>query len=966
MDTSRKFVFLLSVTVSTFLAQITVRGSTFTVNSVADTGPGTLRQAITDSNANSGRDTIDFTIGSPYSIQPASALPDITDTVLIDALTGYGAPTIAVDGSAAGYVNGLTFNTVTNCEIIGLQVISFDKSGILFIDSSSNVVRQCVIYSNEVGVTICGGSFNLVGGTSGVPVNVISGNMYDGIRAASSAVHTVIQGNFIGTDASGAVAWKNLFGHGVHVQDARFTLIGGTNVSPPSLGAGNIISGNDKSGILLAEGGAHTTVQGNLLGTDIGGMTALGNRYGITVSQSASNLIGGAVAGTRNTISGNAMYGMELNSTQTYANAIVGNFIGLDSNGSNALPNSYHGIYIKEAPRNRVGGTLPGDGNVISGNGWDGIKIAGVGGVYSATGNVIQGNFIGTDQSGLQIITNGGSGISIECAYTVVGGANAGNLISGNSTGILIEDNAHHCTIVGNTIGPDITGTQILGNRFDGVLIDNVSSCSIGGTDASLRNVISGNGQHGVQIANSNACESVVEGNFIGTDIAGSNRLPNAQYGIAVWRGSSNHIGGVLQSAGNVISGNSQGGVYLSQATQTEVYRNRIGTDSSGRYALSNGMHGINMSSAHSNWIGGASSEGNLIAGNGDRGIYLNGSDFNLIQGNMIGTDVTGTNPVPNRTGIVAISSVSNLIGGFSSGAGNTIAFNEALGVEIQVLAQGIAVVGNSFFDNGMWGIGRSKMSVSANDYQDGDFGPNGGQNYPIPLTASNSGANLIVSGILNSEPNNAYWIEFYGSYACDVSGHGEGLIPLGISMDVRTDASGDAAFTNASLLLPDPPPNFITLIATESNTWNTSEFSPWTLVDSDADGMGDGFETRYFGHRTAGDPGGDHDGDLVLNLGEFLGDTDPFSYDSALQVISFNRDSTSAVVNVQSSPYRQYSLQYVTPPTDGNWHDAYLWHAGNGSFWRDGNGNLLSLDYPASETSRCYRVRARLPLAPQ
>jgi len=156
-----------------------------------------------------------------------------------------------------------------------------------------------------------------------------------------------------------------------------------------------------------------------------------------------NNTVGGTTAASRNVISGNGGDGVRLQiTTIDNHNVISGNFIGTDVTGSAALPNDENGVHIDGGRKNVIGGATAGAGNVISGNGGDGVLIDNTfGGSEEARGNVIQGNLIGTNAAGTAGL---GSSIGIHVDAqpdTVIGGTGVGarNVVSGNAIGILLR-----------------------------------------------------------------------------------------------------------------------------------------------------------------------------------------------------------------------------------------------------------------------------------------------------------------------------------------------------------------------------------------------------------------------------------------------------------------------------------------------------------------------------------------------
>jgi titin len=268
--------------------------------------------------------------------------------------------------------------------------------------------------------------------------------------------------------------------------------------------------------------------------------------------------------------------------------------------------------------------------------------------------------------------------------------AESRNLISGNGQGVQVSSSlsgrATGNIVRGNYIGTDITGSASLGNTISGVLIDGAANSIIGGETSTSRNVVSGNGSHGVCLLTSAAKGNVVEGNFIGIDATGTRKLPNRMEGVAVLGGSSNIIGGTTAGSGNVISGNGRHGVSLHDA-QNVVQGNYIGTDVTGTIALGNSGVGVDVTAAWGNTIGGTVSEArNVISANATGvALGLRSSHGNVVQGNLIGTDVTGTTVLGNTVDglIVHSDAYGNTIGGTAAGARNVISGNGRYGAHI-------------------------------------------------------------------------------------------------------------------------------------------------------------------------------------------------------------------------------------------------------------------------------------------
>ena len=201
---------------------------------------------------------------------------------------------IVVDG--AGQNSGLTINNVANCLIQGLAI-----SG-----SAAN---------------------------AGV------------IMQGANATNNVLQGCFIGTDATGTVAAPNTINGVTIMSGAHLNTIGGDTGATP--GARNVISGNTSVGLVIQDpASSNNLIEGNYIGTEATGLKELGNGLdGIAIKNAAqSNTVGSATVGTRNLISGNLGNGISLSGDSTNANVVQGNYIGTDRSGTAALSNGNSGM----------------------------------------------------------------------------------------------------------------------------------------------------------------------------------------------------------------------------------------------------------------------------------------------------------------------------------------------------------------------------------------------------------------------------------------------------------------------------------------------------------------------------------------------------------------------------------------------------------------------------------------------
>lgn len=800
----------------------------FLVTNTHDSGDGSLRQAILDANATAGPDVIRFAIpgSGVQTITPMSALPALTDTTFLDGWSqggaGYtGSPLIELDGSAAGQAQGLIV-VAPDTTVRGLVINRFAASGIYVASTSGTWIYGYYIgldptgtdsyLGNATGVSFFAVSHATVGSNADgvndlLERNVISGGYQYPVGGLSviQSDDITVRGNYFGTDASGTqvistVSTEFPTGNGA-------SSIFGLNSSDLII-IDNLVSGGANAGILLFND-ARPVIQGNRIGTNAAGTAALGfaRTAGIWMDFGTHDaLIGGTAPGAGNLISGNFWGVVAYDAPNT---TIQGNFIGTDITGTYAIPNQLDGVVVGHAASVNVliGGTAPGAGNLISGNG---VGI----GVAETNGPVwIEGNYVGTDITGRYAIGNG-HGVYVRATSNVtVGGSSpaARNLISGNANSGIAFANGSGNLAAGNYVGTEKTGTTALANGTGVALFGSQS-------DAVIDNLISGNGVIGVFM--SNVANNVFRGNRIGTNAAGTAAVPNVGWGVFGYGNNTDNL-----FDGNLISGNTGVGFEIAQPTdQRNVLQgNYIGNDITGTVALGNGSAGVRLYQAPDNTV-----VGNVISSNGGDGIAIGigTATGNVIQGNAIGTDASGTFDLGNDgSGIyILIGASDNTIGGIAASEGNRIAFNRGAGVLVDSGTNN-SLRGNAIYGNGGLGIelGVNLLpGVTPNDAGDGDDGPNRLQNFPV-ITLSEAGLTTHVAGSLSSTPNTTFMLDFYANPVADPSGFGEGRRYLG-TVTVTTDAGGDAGF-DAYLAGASLDGEFITATATDP-VGNTSEFS--------------------------------------------------------------------------------------------------------------------------------------------
>jgi len=349
---------------------------------------------------------------------------------------------------------------------------------------------------------------------------------------------------------------------------------------------GNVISANDESIVIGGAGADGNVVKGNLIGVDASGSSPLNNRNGVHIhAEARANLIGGSNPGDRNIISGNKGVGITIRGS---ANLVQGNYIGTDASGTVAIPNGMEGIWIAPgAQDNIIGGRSVEERNVISGNDLFGLSISGRG----ATGNVVKGNYIGVDASGSAALANPhGLVIGDGAQNNVIGGPGRGegNVISANGTGVLIRGaDTSGNTIIGNYIGTDASGGQPLGNALGIWMLKGAHQNIIGGGEG---NVISGNSLYGVHVEGPETVGNTIRGNSI---------YSNGRRGIQTTDGGNGELEPPAISDVNPLRGSAcpkcTVDIYSDSGDEGEVYEGSTAADGDGGFIFEGSASGPNI-----------------------------------------------------------------------------------------------------------------------------------------------------------------------------------------------------------------------------------------------------------------------------------------------------------------------------------------------------------------------------------
>ena len=396
--------------------------------------------------------------------------------------------------------------------------------------------------------------------------------------------------------------------------------------------------------------------------------------------------------------------------------------------------------------------------------------------------------------------------------------------------GIQVNE-AGNITIAGNWIGMDVDGVA-RGTTFEGIYITSFFNPSynnlIGGTAPADRNVIAGN-RYGIWFNGSTTGNSWVQGNFIGTDPTGTLPRGNLFGGVYIFTGTNITIGGGTTAARNIIGGATAAGgtgVTVQSGPNNWIQGNFIGTDVTGQYDLGNIADGVYLINSIGTRI-----TGNEIVNNRANGINLSTSSGTVMENNLVGTDNTGTRPLGNALAGITITGSTNRVGGLNAGQANTIEFNGGAGVSVTATtAVQNEVSGNSIYDNGGLAIDLGPTGITTNDVLDVDAGANGLQNFPVLTNAAVAYSTLTVQGTLNSKAGATYRVELFATPTWDATNIPEGKQFLGTT-GVSTDGNGNASFSTTVATVPDT--NYvITATATDANG-NTSEFSAGVAISS-------------------------------------------------------------------------------------------------------------------------------------
>ncbi|HLY02051.1 MAG TPA: hypothetical protein VKR56_06075 [Candidatus Cybelea sp.] len=505
---------------------------------------------------------------------------------------------------------------------------------------------------------------------------------------------------------------------------------------------GIAIGGAKGNGITLDAGSI--TLNRNYIGLDLKGAELGNDGDGIYVSaQSSKDRIGlnpsGASGAVANVISANAGNGISLHGSS--GDVIAANRIGTNVSGKVAIANGANGIWLTAASNdNEIGGTrfvdsathkannptgskgttqpvfvVPPDGNLVSGNGANGILIDG-----ASQENVLNGNFVGTTQDGDAAIPNAGDGVRILSSndntlagckfvnnpfvyYNVLSGNHGNGLRVYDSNGVIVQ---------GNFFGIGANNSTVIANYADGILIDGSSQKTQVGGVIPLGNVSAGNIRNGIEVAGTAA--GFITFNTFGGLLAFKGAAPNGNDGLLI-----TSTGGSQTVRTNVFSGNINNGIEIAgNASGVTVGPDIVGLSTKGNSLLPNGGDGVLIGgNAHDNVIGDfyrSVIPQNTFGGNLAYGLaIMDGAHDNDVVHNFIGTDVLGAFALPNQQGGIYVGAYAarNRIGGKTTDPKepklNLISGNVGNGVTLDAGSSYTSVIANWI---GLNGHGKSAL----------------------------------------------------------------------------------------------------------------------------------------------------------------------------------------------------------------------------------------------------------------
>ncbi len=718
--------------------------SAIAVTNLNDSGPGSLRQAITTADAAHGSQTIDFNVAGTIHLT-SGALPAVTASVDIDGTSAPGfaaAPVVEIDFN---HFTGLQFNagssgsTLSSLSLVGATGagVALNAGGDTLLGDYIGLALDgmTVDANGGNGLELNGSSGNTIGGAATQDRNVISGNHVNGIFVNGSSSN-VIEGNYIGTDATGAVDLGNTQ-NGILVtgSGAKNNTIGGTT--------GNVISGNNANGVLVNGSSTLTTVSGNTIGLAASGSAALGNTLdGVLVQNSSGNLIGQSNPVTSVTYnSATTVDGQPVSAWQGIRNSdTAGQYLLAGTSGSNGLlfdgtmagvGTSYLVNYPGSATTSVYGPDNQGSGNIALVGSYKNSDASAPTTAVKVNGFVFTGTTAALSQ-GSDYQTIDYPGAEFNYVHSEMGGLAVGNYDSANSQGAPIgAGNAY----VYNVAQQTFTAISYPGSKSNtayGIWYNGGTSYTIAGgwSPSVVNNALNQNQPIGQaylvdydsatgKFTNWTSFSYPHGTNFV-THFEG---ISSVEKGVYTLSADSVQAGSTSAAQGSLVSVTRSASGAFGPATWVNLNYTAGGTAAAG-ITSSNSVYGnqvVGVVIGPSTFPFQATVNvgfqlSNVIGGNGTNGVELNAASNNQVAMNYIGTDVTGEVDLGNaRNGILVTgASTGNMIGGVATGGNDPTGGDSADPVFVRP-PQGNLISGNGA--NGVLITGGASQNQLSGNY---------------------------------------------------------------------------------------------------------------------------------------------------------------------------------------------------------------------------------------------------------
>jgi trimeric autotransporter adhesin len=709
--------------------------SAFTVTNLKNAGAGSLRQAIIESNRQTGPNTIDFDVTGTIRLSRTS-LPAITKPVTIDGTSapGFaGTPLVTVNFQGT---RGLKFAAGSN---------------------GSTLESLALVKASNAGVTISASNVTVTGNDIGLLSNgkTVAGNRGDGIQINASShgdligqINPVSSIDYYPTAdvyTSGGQAMPVSGWQGIRAGDSSGQyLITGTSGANGLLYEGPITGLGGTAYSVNYPGAATTSVYGpdNLASN---GELRLVGSYTTGTGQTDGFLFQGTTADLSNSSNYQTIEDTDDDATYTYIHSTMGD-VAVGNDGD--IPAQTDHAFAYSISQNTFADIVyPGSTSTSAYGVWfnGGTSYTICGGyssVLSDGKSLAAGYLVNYNESTGQFTDwssyndpNGLVGQSLVAHFQGISSAQAGvyalsaNVSETGSSSVVMgavatvrlnPDGTFGSAVWTNLSDPNIdsplTGDSIAGNQVVGIsnsgsgILAYQATINVG---FQLSNVISGNGGNGIGIYGADA--NTIAMNNIGTDVTGTLRRGNAKNGILVTKGAvANIIGGqatggndptagtpgsiVRPPQGNLISANRGNGVMITKgATGTLLSGNFVGTSASGDSALGNAQDGVAIVKANGNQLIGCTFQQspfvfyNVLSGNGGNGLRITNSNNTTVQANFMGAGADNSTVVANRgDGLLVSGSSKNTQVGGPIPLGNVISGNNKNGIEVSGKASGL------------------------------------------------------------------------------------------------------------------------------------------------------------------------------------------------------------------------------------------------------------------------------------